>query len=98
MEFWRPTGCPLGDLRFGLGLRRGVRNRTVWCLQRLLFRNLLWQLAFESRDSVSAFGWGFLTGTRGDPVNRVFGAAPAIYRRSPSHHRADSSAIPRVSA
>jgi len=40
---------------------------------------MLWQLLFESRDSISTFGWGFLTGTRWDPVNRVFGAAPAIY-------------------
>src|SRR4030042_1941382 len=40
---------------------------------------MVYQLIFESRDSVRAFGWGFLIDTRWDPVNRVFGAAPAIY-------------------
>jgi phosphate transport system permease protein len=40
---------------------------------------ILYELVFESRQAISAFGWGFLTGTRWDPVNRVFGAAPAIY-------------------
>jgi len=40
---------------------------------------ILYELVNESRDSISAFGWGFLTGTRWDPVHRVFGAAPAIY-------------------
>jgi phosphate transport system permease protein len=40
---------------------------------------ILYELVFESRHAISAFGWGFLTGTRWDPVNRVFGAAPAIY-------------------
>jgi len=40
---------------------------------------MLWQLFFESRESISTFGWGFLAGTHWDSVNRVFGAAPAIY-------------------
>ena len=40
---------------------------------------MLYQLAFESRDSIRTFGWGFLTDTTWDPVNHVFGAAPAIY-------------------
>jgi len=45
----------------------------------LLAALMLYQLAFESRDSIRTFGWGFLTDTTWDPVNRVFGAAPAIY-------------------
>ncbi len=45
----------------------------------LLAALMLWQLAFESRDSISTFGWGFLTGTTWNPVSRTFGAAPAIY-------------------
>jgi len=40
---------------------------------------ILYELVFESRRSISAFGWGFLTGTSWDSVHRVFGAAPAIY-------------------
>jgi phosphate transport system permease protein len=40
---------------------------------------MLWQLLFQSRDSISTFGWGFLTGTTWNPVSRTFGAAPAIY-------------------
>jgi len=40
---------------------------------------ILYELVLESRHAISAFGWGFLTGTRWDPVDRVFGAAPAIY-------------------
>ena len=40
---------------------------------------MLWQLAFQSRDSMGTFGWGFLAGTTWDPVSRTFGAAPAIY-------------------
>jgi phosphate transport system permease protein len=40
---------------------------------------MVYQLIFESRDSMRAFGWGFLTDTSWDPVNRAFGAAPAIY-------------------
>jgi phosphate transport system permease protein len=40
---------------------------------------MLYQLAFEARDSIRTFGWGFLTDTTWNPVNRVFGAAPAIY-------------------
>jgi phosphate transport system permease protein len=40
---------------------------------------ILYELVHESRESISAFGWSFLTGTRWDPVDRIFGAAPAIY-------------------
>lgn len=40
---------------------------------------MVYELTFQSRHSIDAFGWGFLTGTRWDPVDRVFGAAPAIY-------------------
>ncbi len=40
---------------------------------------MLWELIFQSRHSISTFGWGFLTGTRWNQVDRVFGAAPAIY-------------------
>ncbi len=40
---------------------------------------ILYELVHESRHAISAFGWGFLTGTRWDAVDRVFGAAPAIY-------------------
>jgi phosphate transport system permease protein len=40
---------------------------------------ILYELVLESRRSISAFGWAFLTGTRWDPVDQVFGAAPAIY-------------------
>jgi phosphate transport system permease protein len=39
----------------------------------------IWQLLFESHESISAFGWGFLTRTEWNPVSRVFGAGPAIY-------------------
>lgn len=45
----------------------------------LLAALMLYQLVFESRDSIRTFGWGFLTDTTWDPVHRVFGAAPAIY-------------------
>jgi len=40
---------------------------------------MAYELVLESRHSIRAFGWGFLTGTRWDPVDQVFGAAPAIY-------------------
>jgi phosphate transport system permease protein len=40
---------------------------------------LLYELFFQSRLSISTFGWGFITGTRWDAVAREFGAAPAIY-------------------
>jgi phosphate transport system permease protein len=40
---------------------------------------LTYELVLQSRESISAFGWGFLTGTRWDAAHRVFGAAPAIY-------------------
>ena len=40
---------------------------------------IIWQLFFESRESITTFGWGFLTGTNWNAVTRVFGAAPAIY-------------------
>ena len=45
----------------------------------LLAAMMLWQLLFESRHSISTFGWGFLTGREWNPVSRTFGAAPAIY-------------------
>jgi phosphate transport system permease protein len=45
----------------------------------LLAALMLWQLAFESRDSAGTFGLGFLTSSTWNPVTRVFGAAPAIY-------------------
>jgi phosphate transport system permease protein len=40
---------------------------------------LTYELVVQSRESISAFGWGFLTGTRWDAAHQVFGAAPAIY-------------------
>jgi phosphate transport system permease protein len=40
---------------------------------------LLYELVFQSRLSISTFGWGFITGTRWDAAAREFGAAPAIY-------------------
>lgn len=40
---------------------------------------MIWQLFFESHESIGTFGWGFLSGTSWDPAHRVFGAAPAIY-------------------
>jgi phosphate transport system permease protein len=40
---------------------------------------MVYELTFQSRQSIDAFGLGFLTSTRWDPVHRVFGAAPAIY-------------------
>ena len=55
---------------------------------------MLWQLAFESRNSINAFGWGFLTGTTWDPVTRTFGAAPAIYGTLVSSVIAVALAVP----
>lgn len=40
---------------------------------------LVYEVAITSQESISKFGFGFLTGTTWDPVTRTFGAAPAIY-------------------
>ncbi len=40
---------------------------------------MVWQLFFVSRQSISTFGWGFLTSTTWDGAKLIFGAAPAIY-------------------
>jgi phosphate transport system permease protein len=45
----------------------------------LLAALMVWQLFFESRQSIDTFGWGFLTSTTWDGAKLVFGAAPAIY-------------------
>ena len=40
---------------------------------------LVYQLVNDAWASITQFGFGFLTETTWDPVNGVFGAAPAIY-------------------
>jgi phosphate transport system permease protein len=63
----------LGDAVFRLVV--GVFGLSLLLLAVLM----VWQLFFESRQSISTFGWGFLTSTTWDGAKLVFGAAPAIY-------------------
>ena len=85
METSGPFGAaPLGRLRSWRRSNAGeIAFRavvTVFGVSVLLLAALmLYQLAFESRESIRTFGWGFLTSTTWDSPNRVFGAAPAIY-------------------
>lgn len=45
----------------------------------LLLLLLLWEVALAGWPAFRAFGLGFLTSSEWDPVQRQFGAAPAIY-------------------
>src|SRR3989442_1305529 len=45
----------------------------------LLVIALLVEMLYNSRFSISRFGFGFITSSRWDPVNQQFGAAPFVY-------------------
>jgi phosphate transport system permease protein len=70
----RPWRLPnIGDALFG-AIVAGLGLALL-----VLAALMVYELAVQSRDSISAFGFGFLTSTTWDAVHRDFGAAPAVY-------------------
>ena len=82
-----PLGLPVAK-SFGrlLGRRLNVGDRLfrwVTALFALVLPGVLLSiaavLAYESWGAIRQFGWGFLVGTKWDPVFKEFGALPFIY-------------------
>ncbi len=70
----RPWRLPnVGDTLFGAAAAAAGLSILVLAVF------MVYEVAFQSRHSISAFGFGFLTSTTWDEVHRDFGAAPAIY-------------------
>ncbi len=65
-------------INVGDGLFRGVTALFALAILVVLFSIFL-VLIWESADSITTFGWGFLSGSTWDPVFKQFGAWPFIY-------------------
>ena len=65
-------------LNVGDSIFRGLT--TVFALLLVgVLASIVLVLLFESWGSIRTFGWGFLTGSKWDPVFKEFGALPFIY-------------------
>src|SRR5579862_411449 len=80
-------------INVGDGLFRGVTSLFALSILAVL-GSIFVVLAYESRDSITTFGWGFLTGTTWDPVFKQFGAWPFVYGTLVSSFLALLQAVP----
>ena len=80
-------------INVGDGLFRGVTAMFALTILAVL-GSIFVVLAFQSRESITTFGWGFLTGTTWDPVFKQFGAWPFVYGTLVSSFLALLQAVP----
>src|SRR5262245_49574199 len=80
-------------INLGDGLFRGVTTLLALTILAVL-GSIFVVLAIESRESITTFGWGFLSGTTWDPVFKQFGAWPFIYGTLMSSFLALLQAVP----
>ncbi len=79
---WPVTSVSLPRIRRGLNLGDSIFRSLTALLALLLvgvFVSIVAVLVIESWGSIRTFGWGFLTGSKWDPVFKEFGALPFIY-------------------
>jgi phosphate transport system permease protein len=79
---WSVTSVSLPRIRRGLNLGDSIFRSVTALLALLLvgvFVSIVAVLVIESWGSIRTFGWGFLTGSKWDPVFKEFGALPFIY-------------------
>ncbi len=79
---WPVTSVSLPRIRRGLNLGDSIFRSVTALLALLLvgvFVSIVAVLVIESWGSIRTFGWGFLTGSKWDPVFKEFGALPFIY-------------------
>jgi phosphate transport system permease protein len=79
---WSVTSVSLPRIRRGLNLGDSIFRSLTALLALLLvgvFVSIVAVLVIESWGSIRTFGWGFLTGSKWDPVFKEFGALPFIY-------------------
>jgi phosphate transport system permease protein len=78
-----PTPAPVFSRRRATGNLGDLVARLIFAAAGLAIlvvaALIVYQLIHDAWTSITEFGFGFLTETTWDPVNGVFGAAPAIY-------------------
>jgi phosphate transport system permease protein len=90
----RARTAPLGRrVNIGDGLFRGVTALFALAIIAVLV-SIFVVLTVESWDSITTFGWGFLSGSTWDPVFKQFGAWPFIYGTVVSSFLALLQAVP----
>ena len=79
---WPVTSVSVPRIRKGLNVGDAIFRNLTALLALLLvgvFVSIVVVLLVESWGSIGMFGWGFLTGSKWDPVFKEFGALPFIY-------------------
>ena len=79
---WPATRLALPRIHRRLNVGDSIFRGLVTVLALLLvgvLASIVLVLLFESWGSIRTFGWGFLTGSKWDPVFKEFGALPFIY-------------------